>query len=99
MITPHRRDSCPILPILLAGQTVLLAHRCRLLLRHDRVPGASPEDRRGKEHAFLRAGRPGHPSGNRRANHLARGALIAAVAERSQIISPEHVLIASTELI
>jgi general secretion pathway protein A len=35
----------------------------------------------------------------RRANHLARGALIAAANEKSQQVSPEHVRIASTELI
>jgi general secretion pathway protein A len=35
----------------------------------------------------------------RRANHLARGALIAAAAEQTQIVSPEHVRIAATELI
>lgn len=35
----------------------------------------------------------------RRANHLARGALIAAAHEKNQIVSAEHVRIASTELI
>jgi type II secretory pathway predicted ATPase ExeA len=35
----------------------------------------------------------------RRANHLARGALIAAASEKGQIVSAEHVRIASTELI
>jgi len=35
----------------------------------------------------------------RKANHLARGALIAAASERIQIVSAEHVRIASTELI
>ena len=35
----------------------------------------------------------------RRANHLARGALIAAAKEKSQMVAAEHVRIASTELI
>ena len=35
----------------------------------------------------------------RRANHLARGALIAAAKEKSQVVEAEHVRIASTELI
>lgn len=35
----------------------------------------------------------------RRANHLARGALIAAANEKSQLVTAEHVRIASTELI
>lgn len=35
----------------------------------------------------------------RRANLLAKGALIAAATEESQIVSPEHVRIASTEII
>lgn len=35
----------------------------------------------------------------RRANHLARGSLIAAAHEKTQIVSAEHVRIASTELI
>jgi general secretion pathway protein A len=35
----------------------------------------------------------------RRANHLARGALVAAAAEKCQIISADHVRIASSELI
>jgi type II secretory pathway predicted ATPase ExeA len=35
----------------------------------------------------------------RKANHLARGALIAAASEKIQIVSAEHVRIASTELI
>jgi general secretion pathway protein A len=35
----------------------------------------------------------------RRANHLARGALIAAASEKCQQVSAEHVRIASTELI
>jgi type II secretory pathway predicted ATPase ExeA len=35
----------------------------------------------------------------RRANHLARGALIAAASEQAQTVSPEHVRLASTEII
>lgn len=35
----------------------------------------------------------------RRANNLAKGALLAAAMEQSRIISPEHVRLASTELI
>lgn len=35
----------------------------------------------------------------RRANHLARGALIAAAHEKIQLVSAEHVRIASTELV
>ena len=35
----------------------------------------------------------------RKANHLARGALIASAAEKSQQVSAEHVRLASTELI
>jgi general secretion pathway protein A len=35
----------------------------------------------------------------RRANHLARGALIAAAGEKIQLVSAEHVRIAATELI
>ncbi|CAO0823088.1 hypothetical protein DFAR_3460067 [Desulfarculales bacterium] len=35
----------------------------------------------------------------RRAKHLARGAIIAAAEEQTQIVSPEHVRIAATELI
>lgn len=35
----------------------------------------------------------------RKANHLTRGALIAAAAEKCQIVSPEHVRQAATELI
>lgn len=35
----------------------------------------------------------------RKANHLARGALIAAASEKCQIVSAEHVRLASTELL
>ena len=35
----------------------------------------------------------------RRANNLARGALIAATREKGKIVSAEHVRIASTEII
>jgi type II secretory pathway predicted ATPase ExeA len=35
----------------------------------------------------------------RRANHLARGALIAAASEKCQLVAADHVRIASTELI
>ncbi|CAO0824861.1 AAA family ATPase [Desulfarculales bacterium] len=35
----------------------------------------------------------------RRANHLARGTIIAAAEEHTQVVSPEHVRIASTEFI
>ena len=34
----------------------------------------------------------------RKANHLARGAIIAAAKEKSQIVNPEHVRLASTEI-
>ncbi|CAO0822803.1 hypothetical protein DFAR_320005 [Desulfarculales bacterium] len=33
------------------------------------------------------------------ANHLARGALIAAAEEQTQVVFPEYVRIAATELI
>ncbi|CAO0822051.1 Mg chelatase-related protein C-terminal domain-containing protein [Desulfarculales bacterium] len=35
----------------------------------------------------------------RRANHLARGVIIAAAEEQTQVVSPAHVRIATTELI
>ena len=35
----------------------------------------------------------------RRANHLARGSLVAAANEKSQLVSPEHVRLANTELV
>ena len=35
----------------------------------------------------------------RKANHLARGALIAAAAEKSQMVSADHVRMADTELL
>ncbi|CAO0821145.1 hypothetical protein DFAR_2160001 [Desulfarculales bacterium] len=35
----------------------------------------------------------------RRANHLARGAIIATAEEQTQVVSPEHVRIAATEFI
>ncbi|CAO0824082.1 hypothetical protein DFAR_4040041 [Desulfarculales bacterium] len=35
----------------------------------------------------------------RRANHLARGVVIAAAKEQIQVVSPEYVRIAATELI
>ncbi|CAO0824201.1 AAA family ATPase [Desulfarculales bacterium] len=35
----------------------------------------------------------------RKANHRDRGALIAAAEEQAQVVSPEHVRIAATELI
>ncbi|CAO0822024.1 hypothetical protein DFAR_2770045 [Desulfarculales bacterium] len=35
----------------------------------------------------------------RRANHLARGAIIAAVEEQNQVVSPEYVRIVATKLI
>ncbi|CAO0824538.1 AAA family ATPase [Desulfarculales bacterium] len=35
----------------------------------------------------------------RRANHLARGAFIAAAEEQAQIVSPEHIRIPATEFI
>jgi type II secretory pathway predicted ATPase ExeA len=35
----------------------------------------------------------------RRANHLARGAIIAAAAEKTQLVSAEHVRIAATEIV
>jgi type II secretory pathway predicted ATPase ExeA len=34
----------------------------------------------------------------RKANHLARGALVAATSEKSQVVTAEHVRLASTEL-
>jgi len=34
----------------------------------------------------------------RKANHLARGALVAAAADESLTVSPEHVRLASTEI-
>ena len=34
----------------------------------------------------------------RKANHLARGALVAAAKEQSQVVTPEHVRLASTEI-
>ena len=34
----------------------------------------------------------------RKANHLARGALLAAAGETSQVVTAEHVRLASTEL-
>jgi hypothetical protein len=41
-----------------------------------------------------------HPGGLlRRANNLARGALIAAKREKGKVVSAEHVRIASTEII
>ncbi|CAO0821612.1 hypothetical protein DFAR_2500009 [Desulfarculales bacterium] len=35
----------------------------------------------------------------RRANHLARSAIIATAEEQTQVVSPEHVHIAATEFI
>jgi type II secretory pathway predicted ATPase ExeA len=35
----------------------------------------------------------------RKANHLARGALIAATAEKSQLVTPDHVRVADSELL
>ena len=35
----------------------------------------------------------------RKTNHLARGGLIAAATEQEQVVTAEHVRIASTELI
>lgn len=35
----------------------------------------------------------------RKANHLARGALIAATAEKTQLVTPEHVRLADSELL
>ena len=34
----------------------------------------------------------------RKANHLAKGALIAAASEQKDIVSPEHVRIAASEI-
>ena len=34
----------------------------------------------------------------RKANHLARGAIIAAAQKKSQIVNPEHVRLAATEI-
>ncbi len=34
----------------------------------------------------------------RKANHLARGALIAAAKQNMQIVNPEHVRLAATEI-
>lgn len=122
VITQYRQDSCPILPILLAGQTALLdrlslrsvaplasrvvarAHIdavslsdiTQYLAHHMQIAGA--KSTLFSEQAIL-AIHQGSGGLYRRANHLARGALIAAAAERSLIISPEHVRIASTELI
>jgi hypothetical protein len=36
--------------------------------------------------------------GSRKANHLARGALMAAAAEKCATVSAEHVRIAATEV-
>jgi len=38
------------------------------------------------------------PTSTRKANHLARGALIAAAAEKCQTVCAEHVRIAATEV-
>lgn len=122
VITQYRQDSCPMLPIILAGQTHLLdrlsirsvaplasrvvarAHieavsmtdMTHYLQHHLRIAG-------GKLTLFsepaILAIHQGSGGLYRRANHLARGSLIAAAAEKCQVVSPEHVRIASTELI
>lgn len=122
VITQYRHDSCPMLPILLAGQTALLdrlslrsvaplasrvvarshidavsrSDMTQYLHHHLQIAGAKPT--LFSEQATL-AIHQGAGGLYRRANHLARGALIAAAAERCQVVSAEHVRIASTELI
>lgn len=122
VVTQYRHDSCPMFPIILAGQTALLdrlslrsvaplasrvvarAHieavsltdMTHYLQHHLQIAGAKLN--LFSEQAIL-AIHQGSGGIYRRANHLARGALIAAAAEKCQIVSPEHVRIASTELI
>lgn len=122
VISQYRQDSCPLLPIILSGQTSLLdrlsirsvaplasrvvarAHieavslndMTHYLQRHLQIAGSKLP--LFSEQAIL-AIHQGSGGLYRRANHLARGSLIAAAAEKCQIVSPEHVRIASTELI
>jgi type II secretory pathway predicted ATPase ExeA len=122
VITQYRQDSCPMLPIILAGQTPLLdrlairsvAPLASRVVARAHIEAVSLTDMTGylQHHLQIVGAKPtlfseqatlaihqGSGGLYRRANHLARGALIAAAAEKCQIVSPEHVRIASTELI
>jgi type II secretory pathway predicted ATPase ExeA len=122
VITQYRQDSCPMLPILLAGQTSLLdrlsirsvAPLASRVVARAHIEAVSLTDiTHYLQHHLRIAGNKlslfsdqavlaihqGSGGLYRRANHLARGALIAAASEKCQVVSPEHVRIASTELI
>ncbi len=51
------------------------------------------------EDAALTAVHQGSGGLFRKANHLARGSLIAAAAEKSQTVTPDHVRMADSELL
>jgi type II secretory pathway predicted ATPase ExeA len=75
---------------------VTLADMTQYLNHHLKLAGGKPG--LFSEPAYL-AIHQGSGGFYRKANHLARGALIAAAAEKCQVISPEHVRIAASELI
>lgn len=120
-ITLFERDSNPWLPIILAGQSILmdkLMYQTSLPLA-SRVVARShlePVERRDMEryliHHLAIAGlktnvfedqavtaiHQGSGGVFRKANHLARGALVAAATSQSSMVNADHVRLAATEL-
>jgi type II secretory pathway predicted ATPase ExeA len=120
-ITQFQGDSKPYLPIILAGQSLLidkLSYRssqplASRIVARSHLEGVNHQDMEQYlrhhlsiagvkknlfDHAALTAIHQGSGGLFRRANHLARGALIAAAKEQSMIVTAEHVRLASTEI-
>ncbi len=105
-------DSKPVLPIILAGQNNLmdspmfrqsrpLASRVVVSpaaypLHHQNIAGCKKNLFTDQAVTAIHQGSGGLL---RRANNLARGALVAAASEKCMTVSAEHVRIASTEII
>ncbi len=120
-ITQFQGDSKPYLPIILAGQSLLidkLSYRssqplASRIVARSHLEGVNHQDMEQylrhhlsiagvKKNLFDQAAITAIHQGSgglfRRANHLARGALIAAAKEQSMTVTAEHVRLASTEI-
>jgi type II secretory pathway predicted ATPase ExeA len=120
-LTQFQGDSKPYLPIILAGQSILidkLSYRssqplASRIVARSHLEGVNHQDMEQylrhhlsiagvKKNLFDQAAITAIHQGSgglfRRANHLARGALIAAAKEQSMTATAEHVRLASTEI-
>ncbi len=93
------RNSAPLASRIVARshlQSVGREEMERYLTHHLRIAGAKTEL---FSEAAVTAVFQGSGGIFRKANHLARGALIAAASEKSSVVTPEHVQIASSEIL